>query len=106
MNLDLILLHNPSTGQELGNILALITLKLNDLAKLFVLNNVAVAAELFLEIFEDLLVAEFLPQPLHGGQAFLSIPLLDAYMNILFSSWGTRILGLGEWIKSTWNLDV
>lgn len=32
MNLDQLLLHNPCTSQELGNILALITLKLNNFA--------------------------------------------------------------------------
>ena len=104
MNLDLILLDKTSRDQELRNILALIALQLNHLAQLFILHHVAVAAKLLLQIFQNLLVAEFLPQPLNSRQAFLSIPLLDSNMNILLGSAG--VLGLSKRIKSRWNLDV
>ncbi|KAI3441661.1 uncharacterized protein J3R85_002264 [Psidium guajava] len=78
--------------QELGNVLPLIALQLNDFSKLLVLDNIPITTELFLQILEDLLVAELFLQPLHGGQALLSIPLLDADVNILFCPRGTSVL--------------
>lgn len=86
MNLDLILLGNTSSHKEVRNILPLITLKLYHFAKLLILHNVPVAAEFFFQIFEDFFVTEFFPQTLNSCQAFLSIPLLNANMNILLSS--------------------
>lgn len=107
MNFDLVLLDNTSIGQEMRDILALITLELNDLAKLFINYNITVAAEFFLEIFQDLLVAEFFTQPLNCSQAFLSIPLLYPNMNILLCSRSTRLFRLRKRIKCCWDdLDV
>ena len=42
-----------------------------------------IAAELFLEIFEDLAVAELLLQSLDGSQALATITLLDAHVNVV-----------------------
>lgn len=84
MNLDVLLLHNSSQDKEIGNVLPLIALKLNDLAKLWVLDNSTIAAKLFFKIFEDLAVAEFLLQSLDSGQTLAAITLLDAYMNVVF----------------------
>ena len=106
MDFDLILLHNPSLNQELRHVLALIALKLNYLPQFFVLDDVTITTELLLHVFEDLLVAEILLQTLDCCQALLAIPLLHADMNILFASWGIRILGVCEWIVSGWDLDV
>lgn len=106
MNLDLILLDEASGDQELGDVLALIALQLDHLPQLLVLHHVAVAAELLLQILENLLVAELLLQPLHRCQAFLPIPLLDAYVHILLGSGSAGVFGLGEWIECGWNLNV
>ena len=54
------------------------------LAKLFVLHNIPIAAELLLEILEDLLVTVILLQSLDSSQALLSIPLLYTNVYILF----------------------
>ena len=105
MNLDLVLPHQTNLNQKLRNVLALIPLKLYYFAKLFVLNDIAVAAELFLKVFEDFLVAELLLQPLHCGQALLPIPLLDADMDILLCPGGIRFFGLGERVEGGWDLD-
>ena len=83
MNLDVLLLYNAGLDKEIGNVLPLIALKLNDLAKLWILDNSTIAAKLFLEIFEDLAVAEFLLQSLDSGQTLAAITLLDAYMNVV-----------------------
>lgn len=83
MNLDVFLFHNAGLDKEIGDVLPLITLKLNDLSKLWVLDNSTIAAKLFLKIFEDLTVAEFLLQTLYCGQTLAAITLLDAYMNVV-----------------------
>lgn len=106
MDLDLILLDKSSVNQELGDVLALIALKLNYLPQLFVLDHVTITAELLLHVFEDLLVAELLLQTLNCSQALFAIPLLDADMNILLGSGGIRIPGVGEWIESRWDFEV
>lgn len=105
MDLDLVLLHEAGLDQELGNVLPLIALQLNDFSKLLVLDNIPITTELFLQILEDLLVAELFLQPLHGGQALLSIPLLDADVNILFCPRGTSVLSLSEWVERSWKLE-
>jgi len=46
--------------QELLDILALVTLKLNHFAHLTVIDNGAIASELLLDDFEDLLLVELL----------------------------------------------
>lgn len=89
MDLDLVFLHKAGLDQKLGHVLPLIALQLNDFSKRLVLDNSPITTELLLQILEDLLVAEFFLQPLHSGQALLSIPLLDADVNILFCPRGT-----------------
>ncbi len=105
MNLDLILPHKSNLNQELRNVLTLITLELDYLAKLLILHNIPVATELFLEVLENLLVAELLLQPLNRSQALLPIPLLNAYMHILLRPGGIRFFSLSKWIKRSGDLD-
>lgn len=101
MNFDLALVHKLFFDKEVHNIGALIALELDHLAKIFVLDNIPITTELFLEVFEDLRVAEVLVQSFNCGYAFLAIPLLNSEMNI--TTFG--ILGLGEWIEG-WCLKV
>ena len=106
MDLDLIFLDKTSLNKKLRDVLALITLKLNYLPQFFVLHNVTITAELLLHVFENLLVAELFFQTLNCCQALLSVPLLDANMNILLRSGGIRIFGVGKWIKCRWDLEI
>ena len=52
-------------GQEVLNIFALVTLELDHLAHLRVSDDGAIAGELLLDHFEDLLLVEFLGEALH-----------------------------------------
>ena len=61
------------------------------LAELGVLNNSAIAAKLFLKVFDYLAVAEFLLQPLDRGKAFPTIALLYTYVDIFLCP-STRVL--------------
>lgn len=62
-------------SQEILHILALVSLQLNHLAHLRVGDNGAIAGELLLDHFEDLLLVEFLRQALDRGQGFATIAL-------------------------------
>ena len=76
------LLHNARLNKKGRDILSLITLKLDNLAQLWILDNGTIAAKLLLKVLEYLVIAEFLLQPLDSGQAFPTITLLYTDMNI------------------------
>jgi len=100
MNLDLVLPNKCSLNEEVRNVFALITLELDNLAKLLVMHNIAIAAELFLQIFQNLLIAELFPQTLHCRQTLLPIPLLYADMHILLRPGGISIFSLSKWVET------
>jgi len=109
MNFDVVLLHDASLNKEIGNILPLVTLKLNDLSKLRVLDNSTIAAELLLEVLQYLVVAELLLEALHSGQALASVPLLYADVDVLLNARSRpRVLSicLCKRIEGSWDLDV
>ena len=107
MNFDLILLDNPCLDDESRDVLALITLKLNDLAKLLIIHNSTITAKRLLKVLKNLVVTEFFLEPLHSCQAFPSIPLLNANMHILFSrASGVCYLSLREWVERCGDLDI
>lgn len=62
-------------GQELLDILALVTLELDHLAHLAVCDDGAIAGELLLDDFENLLLVEFLGQALDRRQRLTTIAL-------------------------------
>ena len=62
-------------GQEVLDILALISLELDDLTHLGVGDYGSIAGELLLDDLEDLLLVKLLRQTLHGGQRLASIAL-------------------------------
>lgn len=61
--------------QELLNILALVTLKLDHLAHLGVCDDGAIAGKLLLDDLENLLLVKLLGQTLNGGQSLATITL-------------------------------
>lgn len=62
-------------GQEVLDILALISLELDDLTHLGVSDYGSIAGELLLDDLEDLLLVELLGQALYRGQGLTSIAL-------------------------------
>lgn len=104
MNLDVILVDNAGGDEEERDVLALVALELDDFPQLLVVDNVSIAAEVFLNIFKDLVVAELIAQPLHRRQALLPIPLLYAHVHILLPTPAPRFLRrLCQWIECTWD---
>jgi hypothetical protein len=73
-------------GQELLDILALVALELDHLAHLRVSDDGAIAGELLLDDFEDLLLVEFLGEALDRRQGLTTIALCTR----LLARWGKQ----------------
>jgi len=88
-------------GEELLNILALISLKLNHLSHLSIDDDGAIASELLLDDLEDFLLVELLGKTLDSGQSLSTIALLNTNVYVILGLFClTRILvGFGEGIK-------
>jgi len=88
-------------GEELLNILALISLELNHLPHLSVDDDGAIASKLLLDDLEDFLLIKLLRKTLNSGQSLTTIALLDTNVNVILGLLClSRILvGFGEGIK-------
>jgi len=93
--------------QELLDILALVSLQLNHLAHLTVVDNGAIASELLLDDLEDLLLIEFLRQTLNSCQSLTTIALLNPYMDVILRllSLACVFVGFGEGVEGFEVLD-
>jgi len=94
-------------GEELLNILALISLKLNHLAHLSVDDDGAIASKFLLDDLEDFLLVKLLRKTLDSGQSLTTIALLNTNVNVILRLLClSRILvGFGEGIKGFQVLD-
>lgn len=110
MNLDMFFLDNFSLDKVLRDVLALITLELDYLPQLFVLDHIAVATKLLLETLEDLVQVQVLVTPLNRGQALLPIPLLDPDVDAVLASAaegdGVAYFGVRKWVERARDLVV
>jgi len=93
--------------QELLNIFALITLKLNHLAHLTICDDCAIACELLLDDLENLLLVEFLGKTLDGCQSLTTIALLNANVDVVLGllRFASVVVGLREGVKGFEVLD-
>jgi len=93
--------------QEFLNILTLITLKLDHLAHLRVVDDGAIASEFLLDHLEDLLLVKLLGKALNSCQSLATITLLDAYMDVVLRllSLASVLIGFGEGVKGLEVLD-
>lgn len=88
-------------GQELLEILSLVTLQLNHLTHLRVRDDGAIASELLLDDLQNLLLVKLLGQTLNGSQSLAAIALLNSNVNValsLFSLAGIFV-GFGEGVE-------
>jgi len=69
--------------EEVKYLRPLITLELDDFAKLVVFNESAVACEFLFECFQELLKVIFFAQSLQGGERLLTVPLLDTDVDVI-----------------------
>jgi len=109
MNLDglRIKLKAISGDEEFLNILTLVSLKLDHLAHLTVVDDRAIASEFLLDNLEDLLLIEFLGQALYGGQGLPTIALLNPYVDVVLRllSLASVFVGFGEGVEGFEVLD-
>jgi len=87
--------------QELLDILALISLELNHLAHLSVVDDRAIASELLLDDLEDLLLIELLGKALDCCQSLTTIALLNPYMDVVLGllCFPSIFVGFGEGVE-------
>lgn len=87
-------------NQEFLDIFALITLELDHLAHLGVIDNGAIASEFLLDDLQDLLLVKLFRKTLDRSQGLTSIALLNTYMDIILCLLGFScvFVGLGEGI--------
>lgn len=92
------------------NVLALVTLQLDDLAKIRVFDDGAVTGKLLLDDLEDFLLVEATGQALDGRQGLAAVTLLDTNVDVvlgLLGSLGANVglLGIGEGVDGLEVLD-
>lgn len=81
MNLDILLLGNLTLDQQGCNLLAMISLQLDNLATILLVgHNIAIASKILLEDLQYPLRVELLGEPLDGGQGLASISLVKSYI--------------------------
>jgi len=69
--------------KKIGNFATLVSLELDDLTHLLVVNEGAIAGEFLLKSFEQFLRIVLFGQALQGGQGLSPIPLLDTNVDIV-----------------------
>jgi hypothetical protein len=90
VDLDGVLLNNAFGDEELGDVLPLVALELDDVAQFRVLDNGAVAAEILLEDLEHLFKVHLLRNARGGRERLSTIALLDADVHIVVLGGGRR----------------
>jgi len=88
-------------GEELLNILALISLELNHLSHLSVDDDGAIASEFLLDDLEDLLLVKLLGQALNSCQSLTTIALLNTNVYVILRLLGLSCIfvGFGEGVE-------
>jgi len=81
VNLELIWLCKSRLRQPLTNVFSLISLKLQDLSVLWMLDHCSVASELLLARTDDFFQVILRGEPLDRGESFPSVSLLDPYVD-------------------------
>jgi len=88
-------------GEELLDIFALITLKLDHLSHLSIDDDGAIASELLLDDLEDLLLIKFLGETLDSRQSLTTIALLNTNVYVILRLLGLSCIfvGFGEGVE-------
>lgn len=94
--------------QEFLHILALVTLQLDHLAHLRVVDDGAIASELLLDHLEDLLLVKLLGESLDRSQGLAAIALLDTDMNVVLRllALSCIFIGFGEGVEGLEVFDL
>lgn len=83
VDLDVLLLQAEGLDHKLHDLQTLVTLQLDDLSELVVLDDVSVACKLLFDDLEDLLRVILRWKTLNRGQSLSTISLLDTDVNVV-----------------------
>jgi hypothetical protein len=101
VDFDGVFLNNAFGDEELGDVLPLVALELDDVAQFWVLDYCAVAAEILLEDLEHLFKVDLLRNARRGRERLSTIALLDANVHIVVLGGGRR-RSVVEFILREW----
>lgn len=76
--------------QKIRHICSLVSLKLNNLPEIAILNHGAVATEASLEAGREFFETQLFGQPLNRRQSFPTVSLLNSYVNVVLRCVGAR----------------
>lgn len=108
MDLDVLLGQLQLARQKLRNLHSLITLQLDNLTQLVVLDDIAITSKILLQNFQDLLQVILVGHTLNSGKGFTPVTLLDTDMDVVcWLRFGITSVGEGifllvrnkRWIK-------
>lgn len=85
MDLQLFFLHNANFHKKLTDVLPLVTLKLNNLTVLWMLNHSTITGKFLLKSFYKFFFVVIICNTLYSGQSLSAVSLLNSYMDIIFS---------------------
>lgn len=98
MDLNVLLWQLQLTNQELRDFNSLITLHLNNLSQLVILDNVTVTSKILLQDLQDLLQVVLARNSLHRGKSLTTVTLLDTDVDVVcWLSFGITSVGERIW---------
>lgn len=106
MNLKLLLLDNANLQEKLANVFPLVTLKLNDLAVLGMLNHSTITGKFLFEGLHKLLLVIVVRDALDRGERLPAVSLLDPYMDVILSPRREQVVTLSGISEGVEGLEV
>lgn len=97
VDLDVLLGNQQLLDQELRHLHSLVSLQLDDLSHLVILDDVTVAGKILLQNLQNLLQVILSGHTLHSGQGLTSVTLLDTDVDVV-GGLGIRITSVSKWI--------
>lgn len=98
MDLDVLLRQLQLASQKFRNLHSLISLQLDQLSKLLILDNVTVTSKILLQDLQDLLQVVLARNSLHRGKSLTTVTLLDTDVDVVcWLSFGITSVGERIW---------
>lgn len=98
MDLDVLLWQLQLASQEIRNLDSLVTLQLDNLSQVVVVNDVTVTGEVLLQYLQDLLQVVLVRYTLNSRQSLTTVTLLNTYVNVV----GSLSLRIASVCKGVW----
>jgi len=106
VHLQLLLLHDVYLQEELADVFPLVSLQLDHLPVLRVLNHSAIAGKFLFEGLHQLLLVVIMCDTLHSGKGFPPVPLLNPYVDFILCPSRDFVVTLGCISKGIESLEI